>query len=184
MLTCTLCSASFSLPAIPTSLQPCPTNMVARSDRATYPNSASYYVTNGDTPLTGGFTDTRACVTQDGFGMSARGAQQCMQGFYNPKDTYSACAACDFGTTTAGVGRGFTQADCGIAKGFGLVDGKIQTCPIGGWAGCCGWSGLLWVVQAVAQLMKLTVAHPLSCRTRQHQYAPSGCDRPCRLSMP
>lgn len=68
--------------------QPCPTDLVTSTDKVNYPNSASYYVTNGDTPLTGGFIDVAACVTKDGWGMSGRGSQPCAQGFYNPKDTY------------------------------------------------------------------------------------------------
>lgn len=43
----------------------------------------------------------------------------------------SDCTACDFGTTTEGVGKGFNKSSCGIARGYGLVDGKIQLCPIG-----------------------------------------------------
>jgi hypothetical protein len=62
--------------------------MVTSTDRVNYPNSSSYYVTNGDNPLTGGFVDVRACVTQDGWGASGRGAQRCAMGTFNKKDSY------------------------------------------------------------------------------------------------
>jgi hypothetical protein len=79
----------FPPPSHSARMQPCGLNLVARNDKVNYPNSARYYTTNGDTPLTGGFTDIRACVTQDGMGMSGRGGQPCGQGFFNPRDTYS-----------------------------------------------------------------------------------------------
>lgn len=63
--------------------------------------------------------------------MSARGAQQCDQGKYNRKDNYNSCSSCQFGTTTAGVGKGFTLADCSIAQGYGFHNGAIALCPIG-----------------------------------------------------
>lgn len=60
--------------------------MVTSKDKVNYPNSASHYVSNGDG--TGGFVDQAACVTQDGYGVSGRGAQPCDQGKYNKHDSY------------------------------------------------------------------------------------------------
>lgn len=122
-------NTTFGLSPMP--CKPCPQNMVTSTDRVNYPNSSSYYVTNGDNPLTGGFVDVRACVTQDGWGASGRGAQRCAMGTFNKKDSYSDCSPCDFGTTTVDVGAGVTKGDCGIAKGYGFLDNKILPCPIG-----------------------------------------------------
>ena len=53
----------------------CPAGMVTSKDAATFPNSASHFVDNGDG--TGGFTDPLACVTQAGWGYSGRSTSRC-----------------------------------------------------------------------------------------------------------
>lgn len=103
--------------------------MVASNDSALYPNSSSYWADNGDG--TRGFTSERACVTQDGYGYSARIASPCAVGTYNPRDTYSSCSACPTGLTTSGVGAGRTIADCGLAAGYGFHSGAVTACPLG-----------------------------------------------------
>lgn len=39
--------------------------------------------------------------------------------------------ACAFGLTTQGSGKGVNESSCGIALGYGNVDGTIMPCPIG-----------------------------------------------------
>ena len=93
--------------------------------------SAQYFSNNADG--TKGFTDVRACVTIDGYGYNGRVAQACDMGFYNSKNNYEACKPCPYGLTTEGVGKGYTLASCGIAKGFGYssaANGSVP-CPIG-----------------------------------------------------
>ena len=109
--------------------RPCPSGMVASNDSALYPNSSSYWADNGDG--TRGFTSERACVTQDGYGYSARIASPCPVGTYNPRDTYSSCSTCLTGLTTSGVGAGRTIADCGLAAGYGFHSGAVTACPLG-----------------------------------------------------
>lgn len=113
----------------PYACRSCPQGMVTSKDKVNYPNSASYYVDNGDG--TGGFVDVRACVTQAGYGYSARQAYACAAGTYNDKDNWKPCTACPFGTTTADVGQGVTEADCKLAPGFGFYEGQVQFCPVG-----------------------------------------------------
>jgi hypothetical protein len=103
--------------------------MVAVSNATTYPTSAQYFTTNADG--TRGFISALACVTQDGYGYNGRVAQKCAQGKYNNKDNYLDCKDCPYGMTTQDVGAGYTQADCGVAAGFGWVNGKVDLCPIG-----------------------------------------------------
>jgi hypothetical protein len=57
--------------------------------------------------------------------------QACPKGSYNSRDNYQDCKTCPYGYTTEGVGKGFTNSSCGVAKGFGQYDGKMQPCPIG-----------------------------------------------------
>jgi len=95
----------------------------------TYPTSASYFTRNADG--SGGFISERACVNPPGYGYNGRGSQQCDKGTYNAGDNYGSCMACPDGFTTADVGAGFTQADCGIRAGFGNVNGTIKPCPMG-----------------------------------------------------
>jgi hypothetical protein len=103
--------------------------MVA-SRASAYPNSAQFYVKNGDAE---GFADVRACVTTDGYGFSGRGAQACEVGTYNGKDNWDSCKPCPWGYTTAGVGRGVSLASCGVAAGFGysVQQQSVVPCPIG-----------------------------------------------------
>jgi hypothetical protein len=105
--------------------------MVASSDNATYPNSAKWWVDNGDG--TRGFSSFKACVTQDGFGFnsSRRTAAPCVAGTYNARDTYRDCRQCPTGMTTSGVGAGKTIADCGLAAGYGFYNGAVTKCPLG-----------------------------------------------------
>lgn len=98
---------------------------------SSYPTSYLYYINNGDGDGTEGFTDVLACVTIDGYGYNGRVAQPCDKGFWNSKDNYDACKACAYGLTTEGVGKGVSQASCGMAAGFGLVGGSVVPCPIG-----------------------------------------------------
>lgn len=70
-----------------------PANMVA-STSAAFPNSARYYVRNGNSE---GFADERACVTIDGYGMVGRAAQPCDVGTWNVRDNRDACKPCDWG---------------------------------------------------------------------------------------
>lgn len=111
------------------SCRECPGGMVTSSDKAAFPNSASYFVDNGDGSR--GFVDLRACVTRAGYGYSSRNAEPCAAGWYNGKDTYDICKACPYGTTTAGVGLGVTVADCKVAPGFGFHSNQLMGCPIG-----------------------------------------------------
>lgn len=106
-----------------------------------YPNSTQYIIINDDG--TWGFTSALACVTQQGWGYNGRIAQQCDRGTYNGNDTRSTCTTCGFGLTTEDVGKGYTEADCGIAAGYGYENitfnaaqnvtgnNSIVPCPIG-----------------------------------------------------
>lgn len=98
-------------------------------NNGTYNTSASFFTNNSDG--TYGFTSVKACVTQDGYGYNGRVAQQCAKGTYNNKDNYNDCTPCIYGLTTSDVGAGVTDADCGMAPGFGLDGTVIRECPIG-----------------------------------------------------
>lgn len=66
-----------------------------------------------------------------GFGYNGRIAQPCDRGFWNLADSYGTCKACGYGLTTAAVGAGKTEADCGLAAGFGNNGGTVGPCPAG-----------------------------------------------------
>jgi hypothetical protein len=103
--------------------------MVAVNNVTSYPTSSKYWVNNTDG--TNGFISALACVTQDGYGYNGRIAQACAQGKYNNRDNYMDCKDCPYGMTTEDVGKGFTLDNCGVAAGFGWVNGKVDLCPIG-----------------------------------------------------
>lgn len=126
----------------PSPCRQCPAGMVASSDKVSYPNSASFYVDNGDG--TGGFVDVKACVTQAGYGYSSRQAQPCDKGAYNNRDNWSTCSACPYGTTTAGPGAGVTLADCKLAPGFGSYGGAVRACPVGECTMLCAYVCAFW----------------------------------------
>jgi hypothetical protein len=114
----------------------CPANMVANSTAGT--NRSAWYITDTTvTPTASGFYNVLACVTKDGWGYNGRIAQQCDQGTYNVRDNRATCTSCPFGFTTANVGAGYTQADCGIAAGYGwynqtgMIANASVPCPIG-----------------------------------------------------
>ena len=100
------------------------------SPNESYPNSASFFVRNGDAE---GFTSELACVNIDGYGYDSRFSQPCRKGWYNAHDTRGLCTQCPYGLTTAGVGVGANSSDCGIAPGFGYLAtvGAVMPCPIG-----------------------------------------------------
>lgn len=92
------------------------------------------YVKNADG--TSGFVSPYACVTKAGWGYNGRNSYKCDKGYYNNKDTYSECKPCKFGLTTAGLGLGVKESDCGIAPGYGYgftayYNSSIVECPIG-----------------------------------------------------
>lgn len=127
-------SNSYGVPAISYGFtlfacRECPDNLVASTDKVNYPNSASYFVDNGDGAK--GFIDTRACVTKAGYGYDSRRSNPCRAGTYNDKDNYDICKSCPYGTSTAGAGLGVTVADCKVAPGFGFHTGQLQKCPLG-----------------------------------------------------
>ena len=66
-----------------------------------------------------------------GFGYNGRIAQPCDRGFWNLADSYGTCKACGYGLTTAAVGAGKKEADCGLAAGFGNNGGTVGPCPAG-----------------------------------------------------
>lgn len=130
LLSSQLCATAFgALLLLACINRPCPTGLVTSNNTAQYPNSSKYWRDNGDG--TRGFTSELACVTQDGWGYASRLANQCPVGSYNPRDTYAPCTACPTGRTTAAVGAGATLADCGIAAGYGAVNGAVAQCPVG-----------------------------------------------------
>jgi predicted RNA-binding Zn-ribbon protein involved in translation (DUF1610 family) len=112
----------------------CPINMITSTNAATNPNSASYYVSNGDG--TGGFSSKWACVTRAGYGFNGTVGQgfsyPCALGSYNAGDNWNTCTSCGYGLTTAAQGAGVTFANCGTAPGFGWNGSAIVQCPIGG----------------------------------------------------
>lgn len=111
----------------------CPVNMITSTNATGFPNSASYYVNNGDG--TGGFTDKLACVTRPGYGFNGtvgRGfSSPCPKGQYNSGDNWSGCTQCGYGLTTAAVGAGVRFSDCTTAPGFGWNGTSIIQCPKG-----------------------------------------------------
>lgn len=113
--------------------RPCPVNMVTSTNATAYPNSASYYVNNGDG--TGGFTSKWACVTRPGYGFNGtvgRGfSYPCAKGDYNSGDNWSVCTQCGYGLTTLAAGAGVRFSDCGTAPGFGWNGTSIIQCPKG-----------------------------------------------------
>lgn len=98
--------------------------MVAVYGNSSYPKSNSFFTNNTDGTF--GFTNVLACVTQDGYGYNSRVSQMCEKGYYNARDTRSDCTACAYGLTTAGVGAGVTEGNCGIAPGFGFDGATIR----------------------------------------------------------
>jgi hypothetical protein len=133
--------------------------MVA-SRASTYPNSAQFYVKNGDAE---GFADVRSCVTTDGYGYNGRGAQACDVGTYNGKDNWDSCKPCPYGYTTAGLGRGVSLASCGVAAGFGysVQQQSVVPCPMGESISCA----ILLALHRVSVLVLATVVLTAS----QHQ---------------
>lgn len=112
--------------------KPCPLNMVTSTSNVTYPRSASWYVSDSVTQ-TAGFISPMACVNQAGYGYDGRVSQPCNRGTWSLRDTYGDCKACDYGLTTVGVGAGKSEADCGVAAGFGYdtLSSKVMPCPVG-----------------------------------------------------
>lgn len=94
---------------------------------ATYSQSALYW-TNSTDGSAYGFTSPLACVTINGYGYNSRVAQACEKGYYNALNNREDCKPCGYGLTTAGVGQGFVEGDCGIAPGFGYVGSTIREC--------------------------------------------------------
>jgi hypothetical protein len=121
-------------PPSPFHRRTCPLNQVTSSDATQYPTSASFYVMTASGY--GGFTSSRACVNQPGFGLNARVSSKCDLGFYNEGDTSGPCKACPVGLTTAGEGAS-ERSQCGVAAGFGFAAGSIKPCPIGECQGYC-----------------------------------------------
>lgn len=85
---------------------------------------------------TAGFMSPLTCVTKAGWGYNGRNSYKCDKGTYNSKDSYSNCKPCTFGLTTAGVGAGVKESDCGIAPGHGyeftaFYNTTVVECPIG-----------------------------------------------------
>lgn len=107
----------------------CPSGQTASTNATKFPTSASYFVRNADG--SGGFVSARACVNQPGYGFNGRESERCPPGSFNAGDTYSNCNSCQYGFTTAGPGLGVAADDCGIAAGFGNVDGTVRPCPLG-----------------------------------------------------
>jgi hypothetical protein len=103
--------------------------MVAIYGNSTYPVSNSFFTNNTDGTF--GFTNVLACVNQDGYGYNGRVSQLCEKGYYNKRDNRADCTACSYGLTTAAVGAGVVEGDCGIAPGFGYDGATIRECPIG-----------------------------------------------------
>lgn len=66
-----------------------------------------------------------------GFGYDGRVSQPCAADSYNVGDNYGLCTPCGFGKTTVGVGNGTSEAMCGVAPGFGTIDGAVRPCPKG-----------------------------------------------------
>jgi hypothetical protein len=116
------------LPPGPPPDRECPLNQVTSSNAAQYPTSASFYAM---TPSGfGGFTSSRACVNQPGYGLNARVSSKCEPGWYNEGDTAGSCKACPAGLTTAGEGAAL-RSQCGLVAGYGFTAGAIQPCPVG-----------------------------------------------------
>jgi hypothetical protein len=70
---------------------------------------------------------------------------------------------CKYGMTTAGLGAGVKESDCGIAPGFGYEAGAyynmtIMECPIGEFFCACGACGWLRHVLASGGLCNLWLA--------------------------
>lgn len=107
----------------------CPTGQITSSNSARFPNSASYFVRNPDG--SGGFVSVKACVNLPGYGYNGKISEQCPTGSYSAGDSNGACVSCPEGFTTAGPGVGVTEADCGVAAGYGNVNGTIRPCRIG-----------------------------------------------------
>lgn len=112
----------------PQACKDCPTGMVTSTDTILYPNSSAYFYTNPEDG-SAGFISALACVTEDGWGYNGRVAQQCDVGSYNSKDTRSTCTKCGYGLTTSAVGAGVTEADCGLAAGFGNNTATLAIAP-------------------------------------------------------
>lgn len=96
-------------------------------NNATYSQSALYW-TNATDGSAYGFTSPLACVTINGYGYNSRVAQACEKGYYNALNNREDCKPCGYGLTTAGVGLGFVEGDCGIAPGFGYDGSTIREC--------------------------------------------------------
>lgn len=107
----------------------CPSGQVTSANATQFPTSASYFV--GDADGSGAFVSVKACVNQPGYGLNGLQSERCAPGSYNAGDTNSSCIQCPNGFTTAGPGAGVTASDCGVAAGFGSLNGTVQPCSIG-----------------------------------------------------
>lgn len=116
-------------------------------NNATYSQSALYF-TNSTDGSAYGFTSPMACVTINGYGYNSRVAQACEKGFYNALNNREDCKSCSYGLTTAGVGEGFVEGDCGIAPGFGYDGSTIRECE-------CVLRPLLLVVVAPCLMLRV-----------------------------
>lgn len=86
----------------------------------------------------GGYYDSRACVTKVGYGYNGRIATKCQVGSWNAGGNNATCTACGYGKTTEswgvdGAGQDAVD-DCVVAAGFGTYSGVIQTCPKGSYS--------------------------------------------------
>lgn len=115
-----------------TACRSCPLNMVTSTNNATYPRSASFYVSDS-TAGNAGFISPLACVNQAGYGYDGRISQPCGIGTWNLHDNYAKCSPCPYGLTTSAVGAGRNVSDCGVAAGFGFDagSGKVAPCLVG-----------------------------------------------------
>jgi hypothetical protein len=121
----------------PSPCKSCPQNMVTSTDNTTHPRSAAWYVSDAAT-ATAGYTSPLACVNQAGFGYNGRVSQPCDRGTWSARDSHGTCVPCGYGLTTSAVGAGRTQADCGIAAGFGFDGANVVPCQIGETRADCG----------------------------------------------
>lgn len=118
----------FGLEAAPCTA--CPNNMEAIKP-ASGPKAFFAYAA-GATAGDGGFTDPKACLTKVGHGYDGRISYKCAPGWCNPGNNREACKQCPYGLTTSDIAtQQASEANCGIAPGFGFHDNAIVPCPIG-----------------------------------------------------
>lgn len=125
----------FGLEAAPCTA--CPNNMVTikPTGNPSFPAPSSppfYSDADGIAGCDGGFTDPKACVTKPGYGYDGRISYKCPPGSFNEGGNRKACQQCPYGRTTTDIATQQTsEANYGIAPGFGFHDGAIVLCPIG-----------------------------------------------------